>query len=55
VNLIEYDIDRDRDKAREMKEKSGSSGVPFIDIEGIYLRGYSDESIRRAVEQRRSQ
>ncbi len=37
-----------------MKEKSGSKGVPFIDIEGIYLRGYSEEKIRQAVEKRRS-
>jgi hypothetical protein len=37
-----------------MMAKSGSRGVPFIDIEGIYLHGFSEGSIRQAVERRRS-
>jgi hypothetical protein len=37
-----------------MLSKSGRKGVPFIDIEGIYIRGFSASGIKRAVEQRRS-
>jgi hypothetical protein len=37
-----------------MLAKSGSKGVPFIDIEGIYLHGFSEDSIRKAVERKRS-
>jgi len=54
VNIIEYDIERDREKEKEMHAKSGRKGVPFIDIEGIYIQGFSEDSIREAVERRRS-
>jgi hypothetical protein len=54
VNIIEHNIESDREKEREMFLKSGRKGVPFIDIEGIYLHGFSDGSIREAVERRRS-
>lgn len=54
VNLIEYDIEKDRSKREEMLSKSGGSrGVPLIDIEGIIIRGYSSDAIRAAVEERR--
>jgi len=53
VALIEYDIERDRDKYEEMLAKGGSS-VPFIDVEGIYVRGYSASAIKAAVDKRRS-
>jgi glutaredoxin len=54
VNLIEYDIEKDRSKREEMLSKSGGSrGVPLIDIEGIIIRGYSSDAIKAAVEERR--
>ena len=54
VNLIEYDIEKDRSKREEMLSKSGGSrGVPLIDIEGIIIRGYNSEAIRAAIEERR--
>lgn len=54
TNLIEYDIDKDKNKEREMTEKSGSTGVPLIDVEGILIRGFSAEAIKEAVEQKTS-
>jgi len=36
-----------------MITKSGSTGVPFIDIEGIYIHGFSVGRIKQAVEKRR--
>lgn len=55
VNLIEYDIEKDKSKREEMLRKSGgSSGVPLIDIEGIIIRGYSPSAIKGALERRRS-
>jgi len=55
VNLIEYNIERDKSKREEMLSKSGgSSGVPLIDVEGIIIRGYSPDTIRAAIERRRS-
>jgi glutaredoxin len=55
VNLIEYNIERDKSKRDEMLGKSGGSlGVPLVDIEGIIIRGYSPDTIRAAIEIRRS-
>jgi len=54
VNLIEYDIERDREKEKELWTKSWRKSVPFIDIEGIYLSGFSEGSIREAVERKRN-
>jgi len=55
VNLIEYDIERDKSKREEMLSKSGSStGVPLIDIEGIIIRGYNPDALKGAIEKRRN-
>ena len=54
VNLVEYDIEKDPSKGKEMLSKSGgSTGVPLIDVEGIIIRGYSQSAIKDAVEKRR--
>jgi glutaredoxin len=55
VNLVEYDVEKDPSKGKEMLSKSGGSkGVPLIDVEGIIIRGYSQSAIKDAVEKRRS-
>jgi glutaredoxin len=55
VNLVEYDIEKDPSKEKEMLSKSGGSkGVPLIDVEGIIIRGYGQGAIEDAVEKRRS-
>ena len=55
VNLIEYDIEKDENRKKEMKVLSGGSGmVPLIDVEGIIIRGYVPEEISAAVEKRKN-
>jgi len=55
VHLIEYNIERDKSKREEMLNKSGGlQGVPLIDVEGIIVRGYSPDTIRAAIEIKRS-
>jgi len=55
VNLVEYNIEKDKSKREEMLQKSGGSrGVPLIDIEGIIIRGYSESAIKEGIEKRRS-
>jgi len=55
VNLMEYDVEKDKSKGEEMLRKSGGSkGVPLIDVEGIIIKGYSPSAIKEAVERRRS-
>jgi glutaredoxin 3 len=53
VKLVEHDIERDPRKREEMIAKSGSRGVPVVDVEGIIIRGYSAEAMRDAIERRR--
>ena len=55
VNLIEYNIEKDKNKREEMLSKSGgSTGVPLIDVEGIIIKGDSPDAIKVAVEKRRN-
>ena len=55
VNLIEYNVEKDRSKREEFLQKSGGAGgVPLIDVEGIIIRGYNPDAIKAAVEKRRS-
>jgi glutaredoxin len=55
VNLMEYDVEKDKSKREEMLRKSGGSkGVPLVDVEGIIIKGYSPSAIKEAVERRRS-
>ncbi len=56
VNLIEYDIEKNESRKKEMKALNGGSGmVPLIYVEGIIIRGYVPEEIRAAVEKRKKQ
>jgi len=51
VNLVEHNIDTDREKKEEMKKKSGGSiAVPLLDIEGQIIRGFSQEAIKAAID-----
>jgi len=55
VDLVEYDVEKNPSKGREMLSKSGGSrGVPLIDVEGIIIRGYSPGAIKYAIEKRRN-
>lgn len=53
VSLTEYDIEKDPQKREEMMSKSGSRGVPVVDIEGIIIRGYSPDAMQAAIERKR--
>jgi glutaredoxin-like YruB-family protein len=55
VDLVEYNVERDKSKREEMLIKSGGSrGVPLIDVEGIIIKGYNPDTIRAAIERRRN-
>ncbi len=53
VSLVEYDIEKDQQKREEMRAKTGSAGVPVVDIEGIIIRGYAPDAMRSAIERKR--
>ena len=55
VNLIEYDVEKDKSKNQDKLLKSGGRrGVPVIDVEGIIVYGFSPDQIKNAVEKRRN-
>ena len=52
VDLVEYNVEKNREKAAEFKAKGGS-GVPLIDVEGTVIKGYNQDSIKSAVDEKR--
>lgn len=51
AELIEYNIDKDKSKKDEMRQKSGGgTGVPLIDINGTIIHGYNTEAIKAALD-----
>jgi glutaredoxin len=52
VDLVEYNVEKNREKYAEFKAKGGR-GVPLIDVEGLVIKGYNAESIKSAVEEKR--
>jgi glutaredoxin len=55
VNLVEYNMERDKTKREEMlREGGGSTGVPLIDIEGIIIKGYNPNAPKGTFERRRN-
>ncbi len=51
VDLVEYNIDKDRGRRDEMRQKiGGGTSVPVIDIEGTIIRGYNAEAIKAALD-----
>lgn len=45
VDLTEYDVSKNREKAKEMINKSGQQGVPVIDIDGEIIVGFDKNKI----------
>lgn len=55
VNLMEYDVEKDKSKNQEKLLKSGGKkGVPVMDVEGIIVYGFSPDQIKNAVEEKRN-
>jgi glutaredoxin len=55
VNWTQYDIEKDPEKREEYLAKGkGETGVPLIDIEGILLRGFSEDGIKQALNKRKN-
>jgi hypothetical protein len=54
VKVVEYDVEREPARAREMQtklERSGKRGgtIPVIDVAGTILLGYSRSALERAL------
>lgn len=49
VQYTNIDVGADREKAREMVEKTGQMGVPVIEIGNEVIIGFDEERIRAAL------
>lgn len=50
VDLVEYNIEKDKGRRDEMRQKAGGTSVPVIDIEGTIIHGYSPSAIQAALD-----
>lgn len=55
IRFTEYNIDKNGSKREEMRKKSGTNGVPVLDIEGIIIRGFNPNGISAAIENKRKE
>lgn len=49
VEYEDFNVSQDREKAKEMVEKSGQQGVPVIDIDGDIVVGFDQNNINRLL------
>jgi len=50
VEFTDYDVSSDREKAREMIEKTGQQGVPVIEIDGEVVIGFDKDKIENLIQ-----
>jgi len=49
IQYTEYNVARDRDKAREMIQKSGQMGVPVIIVDGQIVVGFNQSALEKLL------
>ena len=49
IDYEEIDVSRNIEKAQEMVEKSGQTGVPVIEIDGEIIIGFDKRRIAKAL------
>ncbi len=49
VDFEDIDVSADRDKAKEMVEKSGQMGVPVIDVDGKIVVGFDQAKLQELI------
>ncbi len=49
VKYEDKDVEKDREAAREAVEKSGSMGVPVIDVDGTVILGFDRPRLDAAL------
>ena len=45
VPYVDYDVAKDREKAKEMIQKSGQMGVPVISVDGEIMVGFNQAKL----------
>jgi len=49
ITFVEYNVQHDLEKRKEMVAKSGQMGVPVIDIDGTLMVGYDEAKLASAL------
>ena len=49
IKYTDYDVSKDREKAKEAMEKSGKASVPVIEINGRIITGFNKPLIEDAL------
>lgn len=49
ISFVEHNVQKDREKAIEMVQKSGQQGVPVLDIDGTIVVGFDKDKIDSLV------
>ena len=49
ISYVEHDVAKDRDKAKEMIQKSGQMGVPVITINGEAVVGFNQAVVDKLL------
>lgn len=49
IKFKDFNVNEDRKAAEEMIKKSGQTGVPVIDIDGIIIVGFDEERIKKIL------
>lgn len=50
VAYEEFDVAADKDKRKEMMDKSGQLGVPVTDIDGTIIVGYDEATLKNILD-----
>ncbi len=50
VDLVEYNIDKDKSRRDELQRKVGRTSVPVFDIDGTIIQGFNQASIQAALD-----
>ncbi len=49
VDYEYFDVASDKEKAAEMRDKSGALSVPVIDVNGTIIVGFNEAVLRKAL------
>ena len=49
VKFKDIDVNENKQAAMEMIQKSGQTGVPVIDVDGVIVKGFDQDKLKRLL------
>ena len=50
LDFVNIDVENDEKAAEEIIEKTGQSGFPIVDIDGIIIIGFNKDKIKECIQ-----